>query len=204
MLKKYTHKRIIAYLLDVIFIYVLIHLMISIKGINPLYNKYFEEYTKYSETIKTYMEEDNYDSKVINESIQESVYNLTRYSLYINIIIIICIIGYFVFFQKYNNGQTLGKKIMKLKVVNNNENPTLLKYLLRSLFNYYLLIGNIIAIFIDTTLSYTLSVNLFSILNNIVNYGYIFMGIVSFTMIHIRKDKKSIGDIIANTSVIEI
>ena len=38
-----------------------------------------------------------------------------KYSVSYNIVIIIGLFAYFGLFQKYNNGQTIGKKIMKIK-----------------------------------------------------------------------------------------
>ena len=76
------------------------------------YNEMLKEYTKL-----TYQnQEDNY--------------------IYFSIECIITI-GYFIVFQALNKGQTIGKKLLKIKVLNNDDSEVKLKgILLRSLFLY--------------------------------------------------------------------
>jgi len=65
-----------------------------------------EEYNKFIENIN----EDYYDQE------ENYSYKIVKLSLIQTIISILCILMYFVVIQYYFNGQTLGKKIMKLQV----------------------------------------------------------------------------------------
>ena len=146
-------KRITAYLIDVLIVYVIISLIISIRVLNPTYDKYVEQTAKYNETLEKYYDGDIKAEEFLKQS-QDSYYYLNRYSVSYNVIIILALVGYYVFFQKYNNGQTIGKKLMKIKVVlkDTQENAKLSSYLIRLLGSYYLTIGSIIPLFINSIL----------------------------------------------------
>ena len=84
----------------------------------------------------------------------KAYYYISKYSISYNIVIIVGILLYFGVFQKYCNGQTIGKKLMKIKVVDNNtnENPNIWKHLLRTIPMYYIYIGGLIPLIINTIL----------------------------------------------------
>ena len=131
-------KRISAYLMDILLIFIMISLIIEIKFINPNYDEYVDSYEKYNDVI------DDYNNELITEEElvklnTENYYAISKYSVSYNIVIVVGLILYFVVFQKFTGGQTLGKKLMKIKVVNNNnEKPTLFKLFLRCLPVYYI------------------------------------------------------------------
>lgn len=196
-------KRFIAYLLDILFVYLLISLIISIRFINPTYDKFSEAYEKYAEVLeKAYNEEITINEA--NELNKDNIYNISKYNISSNIVIIIVLIGYYGFFQKYNNGQTLGKKITKLKVTGiNEEEVSIGRYILRILPIYYVSIGNIIATFINTILIFILNQEWYTIISSIIIYLSILINIVSIILIFVRQDKRSLHDLISKTKVIE-
>ena len=51
-------KRISAYLIDILFLFVLISLITEIKFINPYYDKYIETYESYNEILEQYSNEE--------------------------------------------------------------------------------------------------------------------------------------------------
>lgn len=198
-------KRISAFLIDILFLFIVINLIMGIKFINPYYDKYVESYENYNEIVEKYnnkeLTEDDFTKLYV-----QNYYQVTKYSISYNIIIVVCIILYFVLFQKFNNGQTLGKKLMRLKVVDSTEekNVSILKYLIRSLSVYYIYIGGILPIIINCILIFILSPSSYMTISMVISYAFLIISIVSLVMINVRKDEKGIHDLLANTKVIYI
>lgn len=194
-------KRISAYLLDIFLVYCFMSLVTSIRFINPTYDKLLEVTNTYSEKV------DKYNKKEINEKeLLEAnnvyLYKATKYNISTNIAIIVVIIAYFGLFQKYNNGQTLGKKIMKIKVTGvDNKSVSLCKYILRLMPMYFFLIGSIIPLILNSILVFVLNMDNFILVNSISVYAFFILAIISFTMAYIRKDHRGLHDIIAGTKV---
>jgi uncharacterized RDD family membrane protein YckC len=202
MEKAKISKRIAAYFLDILFIYLLIGLISSIKVINPYYEKYNNAYEEYSISVKQYMEKE-IDIDEFNKVTKESNYYLNRYGITNNIVSVVVLIGYFVFFQKYNNGQTLGKKIMKIKVVTkDNKIPSIKNFLLRLLLLYYAYVGNLIVIIIVSILSYTVNITYFANITTVVTYVILTVNIISLVYMISKEKKDGIHEIISNTIVI--
>jgi hypothetical protein len=194
-----TGKRICAYLLDVFLIYVFLTLLVNIRYLNPYYEKYNESYTRYNEIVEKY-----YNKEISFEEMQEqnmdNYYDINRYSISNNIEIVVVLFLYFVIFQKYNNGQTLGKKIMKIKVVGDNK-TSIWRYLLRMLPMYFILVGGIIPLIINSSLILLLSKEIYLKISQVVTYVFLGIGIIDFVMITMNKDKKGLHDIISKTTV---
>ncbi len=194
-----TGKRICAYLLDVFLIYVFLTLLVNIRYLNPYYEKYNESYTRYNEIVEKY-----YNKEISFEEMQEqnmdNYYDINRYSISNNIEIVVVLFLYFVMFQKYNNGQTLGKKIMKIKVVGDNK-TNIWRYLLRMLPMYFILVGGIIPLIINSSLILLLSKEIYLKISQVVTYVFLGIGIIDFVMITMNKDKKGLHDIISKTTV---
>lgn len=106
---------------------------------------------------------------------------------------------YFVVFQIYNSGQTIGKKIMKIKVISNNGELTMNQMIVRSLL-------------INSVLLNMISLVAVSFINDPMQYLYVFGSfesiqylfvIVTTLMVMFRKDHVSLHDMITNTRVIK-
>lgn len=195
-------KRISAYLIDILFIFIVIGLISEIKFINPYYDKYIEAYEKYNEILEDYTNEKISD-KEFNNYYNKNYYLVSKYSVSYNIVIVVAILLYFGVFQKFNKGQTIGKKIMRIRVVSNtdNEDVSLLRYLIRTLPMYYIYIGGLIPLIINTILVFILNDNNFMNITMVVSYLFLFVAILSFVFICIRKDERGLQDIIAKTKV---
>lgn len=199
-------SRIMAYLLDILLVFVIIGMVNSIPSLNPYYEKYSDSVKSYNEILKSI--EDGSGSVEISEYydlIKTDYYNVNKYSIVPSLIVVVFLILYFVVFQKFNNGQTLGKKIMGIKVVDESDNnPSIWKYLLRESFIYFMRIGciipiliNVIALFITNELIY-LQITLYGTL------AFVVIGIISLVMSISGKDNKAIHDIITHTKVVNV
>lgn len=192
-----TIKRISAYIIDYIFIVLLITLISQIRFLNPNYDEYVSAYNDYYDYYEEIL--DNNISIIDSKEFKMTYYNLDKYSISISISSIIVYLLYFVGFQKWNNYQTLGKKIFNIKISSKSNNISWGKLTIRSiiLYNIFFEILSILALFIFNENSY-LYVNIaISIIASIVFYINVFMIILS---------KKHLGlhDIICKTEIKEV
>lgn len=108
---------------------------------------------------------------------------------------------YFVGFQKWNKNQTVGKKLMNLKVVNKNkkDDVKVWQYLVRTLIVYNLFFSGLnvcLALCFNTKLFFTLS-----LIVSIIGYVITYLG---YGMILFRKDGKGLHDLLSGTEVMEV
>ena len=172
------NKRLMAYLLDILFVAVVFYLVSSIRFINPYYDKYIEVFNDYTETLDKYSKQEITSEEML-----------------------VIIIGYYVLFQKFNNGQTLGKKIMKIKVVSkDNTNPSLLSYLLRSSFIYYLYVGSLIPLVLNSILSFTISSHYYLYISALISYLFFVISMASLVMCMLKGN--TIHDYLSKTKVV--
>lgn len=158
---------------------------------------------------------DNYDDEKIEQEEYELIisdinkiyskknvdynYKLLKYSIMPTIVSLMCILLYFVVFQFYFNGQTLGKKIMKLRIISNSDKElNIINYLIRSLIvnEVFINILNIIFLIIlskDNFISYN---------NFIYVITYCLEMVILFTVLF-DKNNRGLHDYISNTKVIE-
>ena len=112
---------------------------------------------------------------------------------------VVLLILYFIVFQFYNKGQTFGKKLMKLRVVNNNGNElTLNQVTCRALIIDSILINLFMIaalLFSGRNYYYYASLSL-QILSGIIIF-------VTLMMIFFRKDGRGLHDVVTGTKVIQ-
>lgn len=184
-------KRIFAYMID----YFIILLVLSFitaninvgSDITEKVNNLTNEYKNGNITIEEY-----------NEEVLPLNYELTKRKLPVNVITCVIIIGYYIVFAYFNKGQTLGKKICKIRVVNDKgERASIWNILIRSLFIYGIIttLYSLISInFLDIE-SFNYSVSVVSVIESLFI-------VISLLMMLYKKDGRGLHDIIAKTKVI--
>lgn len=184
-------KRIFAYMID----YFIILLVLSFitaninvgSDITEKVNNLTNEYKNGNITIEEY-----------NEEVLPLNYELTKRKLPVNVITCVIIIGYYIVFAYFNKGQTLGKKICKIRVVNDKgERASIWNILIRSLFIYGII----------TTLYSLISINFLDIESfnysvSVVSVIECLFIVVSLLMMLYKKDGRGLHDIVAKTKVI--
>ena len=160
-------------------------------------DKYYSDNKITKSEYKKIIKDVNKDFKNIYKDLY---YNVNKYSVVYDVILIVLILLYFVLFNVIFNGQTLGMKVMGIKVIGvNKENISFINYLVRTviLYNpiYYLLIiiGNYI---FDVNDFYNYSL----VLSNIKDY----LLVIIILMMIIRKDRRGLHDMLSKTKVIDI
>ena len=184
-------KRVSAYVIDYIII------MIALLGITASMNigsditddinDLTNEYRNGEITIEEYTE------KVLPLN-----YELTKRKLPANIATVVVFIGYYVIFAYFNKGQTLGKKICKIKVVNiDGDKPNIWNMLIRSLFIY-----GIVSCAYSIICTSFLPIKVFTYSYKwVVNIETMVL-FVCFLMAMYRKDGKGLHDLVSKTNVI--
>ncbi len=195
-MKKYYFKRIFAYLIDAFLITLIVSMLNQLNYLNWNYDEYVVASNEYQEVM------DNYEVDEIIESgmYQEISYNLIKYGTVYLIIDIVVIIGYIVVFQKFNKGQTIGKKIMSIKVITKDDKDvSWISFLVRTVF-IYSIVNSLFSIISINLLSKSnfifvndIMVILFSLINFVVFITFIF-----------NKNNMAFHDMIAKTKVVEV
>lgn len=187
-------KRLGAFIIDyfiVIFIISMITMGFSSSATNDISKKA-------SELVSDYQNE-KITAEEYTEEYSKLSYELQKSNVNMNIASITLYVGYFIIFATLNRGQTLGKKLFKIKVVSkDNKDVNVWNMLIRSLLIYNLISAIFSVIFVNF-----LSVDAFTNVYMIIGYIEYFIMIVSFFMVTYKKDGRGLHDIIAGTNVIE-
>ncbi len=195
--KSYRSKRFFAYFLDFALVTIVISMISQLSYVNWNYDEYREVATEYTELVTN--AEDLTELQNSNEY-KKVTYDLSKYGQVYVIIEIIVYVGYFVFFQKYAGGQTLGKRIMKLKVVNENKKDVnLLSLGLRTLLIYSIPLNLSMLILINTV-----GLNVYGTTVAIIANVMYLINFIVCAFILFRKDNKGLHDLAFKTEVIEI
>ena len=110
----------------------------------------------------------------------------------------ILLIGAFVIIPYYNKGQTIGKKLLKIKLVKDegelSVNDLIIRNIITNGFGYTL---------IGFAIMFLVSDNVYFITISILSIIQFLLVLISIFMVLYRHDKKGLQDIICKTSVIE-
>jgi len=216
---KIVIKRFVAYAIDIFIVSMISSLITSNTLINKDYKKYMDTYEEYEKIVDKYEvdkdalnealeyeaitdEEYNIKLEKLNDSFDkdniEYNYRLIKLSIVSTLISMLLILLYFVVIQYYFNGQTIGKKIMKLRVISNSDKKlNILNYLIRSLILNSVFINtlSIVMVLVLSKSNYLIYNEIIYVVNYIVEMAIIFM--MGFT-----KDNRGLQDYVANTKVI--
>lgn len=191
-------KRIVAYIIDYLLITLVSTALVYITFINPRYDEYLEASKEYNAVAEQYYKQE-ITAEEFSEQINDLSYELnsTGYVYTIgNIIIIFLYFGVFVYFTK---GQTLGKRIMGIKIVSNKGKE--LKW-----YNYFIraFILNGVILNLCTLIAICFKESTYlKIYSAASNFDLILM-IILFLMILFWKDGRGLHDILAGTKVIDV
>ena len=210
MFRSYKYRRFSALFLDLLFISLLVMLLTNNTISNPYYNDYSSTLDEYNKLIEvnpmsytTTEELDNYINKL-----SPVIYNLNRTRIFYSIWFVVISLLYFVLFQYSTGGQTLGKKIYKLKVTNKENNKlNIFRLLLRTLFigEIYLFDGIVFISILNILGSLLIKdSNTYMIYFSIVSLIGIIYEIIMIVNFVKNKNNETIHDKISKTKVIEV
>ena len=188
-------KRIFAYIIDIMIVYLISAIILTIPVFSYDTEKCLDYYIEYTELV---IETEEVTDKILDKQ-NELMYKMSYLAKNSLVIQAIVSFGYFGITAFLLKGQTLGKKIQKIKVVSADDkelNPHL--FILRSIILTNLIpqIASIISI-------YALKQNTWLVAESII--GNISM-VITFSLILVlifRSDERSLHDLICKTKVIE-
>ncbi len=190
-MKASLKKRTTAYLIDIIIMLIILgFISIFYKPDNIILNKSLNlltmEYASGDITFTNYM---THSSEIYKQ--------IDLNNLIINIINTVYIIGYFIILPYFNNGQTIGKKMMSINVrAKSNGKLTIQKLFVRNL-----IINGLFYLLTVIICSLTVPAQYYFITVTILGIIQIGLILASMFMVVYRKDKKGLHDILAGTWV---
>lgn len=190
-------QRLLAYLIDYIIIsliFSLFALSFNTTTLNDINDQINETMNK---IVNIDTEKDNLEQ--LNNQLIDLQYKYQQESKTATAISLLITFVYFTIFQYLNKGQTIGKKILKIRVVNKEEKePNFLTMFLRTFIVQGILTTTIslLAIFILTKELY---METYVILNSTMS---IFV-VVCALMVLYRKDRRGLHDMMAGSQVIK-
>ena len=188
-------KRIVAYVLDMIIISIITEVILFIPIFGNTKDVYMETSQEYFNLV---LNASTGSSDITEDEEIETMYDMQKSAQTINIITVGCIILYFGVSAYICNGQTLGKKILNLKIVpvkNSELKPHL--FILRTVIITNI-IPRIIMIIITAALSMKTWYNV-SVYVSQIQYIIMFM-ILGFIIF--REDERGLHDLLCDTKVI--
>ena len=191
---KLFFKRLGAFFLDctiLFFALTFINLFIpTFVDVNDLNDRTMEITPKYIEGEVT-------QEKFIEET-NEISYLLQKGTYLTTIAGIIVYILYFVVYQAYNNGQTLGKKVFKIRVVKMDDDiPSINVLIRRCLIPYGILVNFILAILI-----LVLNQDIYNTINVVLTNLHLV--VLGMSILGMLIKKRGIHDYLANTKIEEV
>lgn len=191
--KAYFLPRVMAYLIDAI----IISLVVNILAV-PFYNDNVDTLNKEYEMVgEKYVNKEITTEEYLYQSMDLS-YDMNYNMIPVTIIDMTCLILYFVVYQHYKKGQTLGKKIMKVKIVsNNNEELLVNNYVYRSLLLNGVLIG-----ILDIISMLFISKNYGIYISFTLQFIQIVLILITVLMVLFSKQGRGLHDKLGNTKVV--
>lgn len=188
------NRRFFAYIIDIFIVLVIANLITMFIPISEKTQDYYKEL----QTTQKKMYDKEIDVKEYTDIVLEDNYNISKGTVLISLTSIIIYILYFVVYQVYNNGQTVGKKLMKIKVKSiTDESLSINTMLFRALIIY-----GIAANIINLILILLLKKELYLPISNTISIIQSLIVIISVFMILFSKQKRGIHDIITKTEVV--
>lgn len=192
--KPFVYKRVIAYVIDLLIVTLISGILTVVFTDNSSYEKDTERMLDLTQ---------KYTSKEINDEeyykqFDELNYQMTLDSVSVTAITCGVSIIYYVILCYYCHGITLGKYIMKIKIVSSNgKKLNLGNYLLRCLI-INMVLSNFINIILVETLSKTSFLSIYSKISN----GFTLLLLLSFILVMYREDGRGVEDFMGNTKIV--
>ena len=188
-------KRLFAYLIDFVLLTTIVTI---INCVLPTTTKQVE-INKELVSLQQDLLDGEIDNKQYFDGYKKLLPELDKSNMAINVCNLVFILGYFIIIPVVNNGQTLGKKILKIKIEKIDGNLTIRDMVIRNFITTSLL-----QLMISSTLVYIVNNDIYYNLSIFVSLLQILLVIITSFMIIYRKDEKGVQDLITGTQVIEV
>ena len=195
-IKAMFSQRVLAFLIDLVLLSMITSLITMFIPMNDTATKLYEEQNS---VLEDYVAGNVPMEEYVNQMIDLG-YDISKQTVIISIVTIVISLLYYVVYPCYNNGQTFGKKLMKIKIKKTNDKELSMNDLLiRSMINNSILV-NIITIALVLFLSKDLYLSTSSLVGVI---QYIVL-IISLIMIAFTKNAQGLHDKVVHTEVVMV
>lgn len=196
MNKAYFFPRLVAHVVDVIIVSMVASLICYFIPMNN-YNELQQELTSVQEK---FLNEEISEKEYFNQTALIS-YDLDYAAVPSYIVQVALLILYYVVFQFYNKGQTIGKKLMKIRVVACDEKCelTINDYIYRSVILNALLANFLIIIFV-----LFLDRNYYFYTSFTLQIVQIVLSLITIFMVLFKKDGRGLHDMVAHSKVVMV
>lgn len=185
-------KRLLAYLLDITILGIVL-LLTNI--IIPKDNKDLN--VKLDTLNESYINEEISFNEYLN-NYSEISYNLDKQNIIYTVVNIVFVIAYFIILPYFLNGQTLGKKVFKIKVTKENK-LTIISLIIRNL-----IINGLGYMLLSLLLIYILKPYIYFITTTILSLIQLTLMIIILIGLIKNNDKLILHDRLSNTKVINV
>ena len=193
----YFIKRLGALILDMIIVSTVVSMLTFFVNNNYNYEKLTKEYNDVMEQAMDKKTSPKEYKKLLSKASDIS-YDLSKQTVVVSFVSLTMYILYFIVFQFYNKGQTIGKKLMKIKIESNDgKDLTMNQLAVRSL-----IINSILANLILLAVIILGSKDIYFVSSTTVSMIQYIIIFTTAIMILFRKDKRGLHDVITNTKVI--
>ena len=194
-IKAMFSQRVLAFLIDLVLLSFITSLITMFVPVNDTTTKLYEEQNR---VLEGYVDGTVSMEEYVNQMVDLG-YDISKQTVIVSIVSIVVSLLYYVVYPCYNNGQTFGKKLMKIKIKKTNDKDLSMNDLLiRSMVNNSILL-NIICI----ALVLFLSKDLYLTTTSLVSWLQYLVMIISVIMIAFTKNAQGLHDKLAKTEVVQ-
>lgn len=187
-------QRILAFLLDAVIVFVLTFFITLFIPINDTTQKLYEEENR---ILEDYVDGTSSMEDYVNQLV-DIEYDISKQTVISSIVAIVISLIYYVVYPCYNEGQTLGKKLMKIRIKKlNNEDLSMNDLLIRAMINNSILV-NIVLVVLVLFLSKDLYLGSSSMLT-LVQYVVL---AISLFMVAFTRNGQGLHDKVVHTIVV--
>ena len=195
-IKAMFSQRVLAFLIDLVLLSMITSLITMFIPINDTATKLYEEQNR---VLEGYVEGTVPMEEYVNQMIDLG-YDISKQTVIISIVSIVISLLYYVVYPCYNNGQTFGKKLMKIKIKKTNDKELSMNDLLiRSMIN-----NNVLVSIINVILVLFLSKDLYLSTSSLVGVIQYIVLIISLIMIAFTKNAQGLHDKVVHTEVVMV
>ena len=193
-IKAMFSQRVLAFLIDLLLLSIICSLITMFVPVNDTATKLYEEQNR---VLEGYVDGSVSMKEYVNQMVDLG-YDISRQTVIVSIVTILISLLYYVVYPCYNNGQTLGKKLMKIKIKKTNDTELSMNDLLiRSMINNSILVN-----IINVILVLFLSKNLYLSTSSLVSFIQYLVLIISLIMIAFTKNAQGLHDKVCKTEVV--
>lgn len=189
-------KRLLAYFIDII----ILSLILTFVGLFIPSNSNLVNLNNELISINNNFMNQEIDAITFINQYSNIGYSIGRELFLSNLISVVIGIVYFIVYPLYNGGQSIGKKVIGLKIVSVDDSDVSSN----SLLIRYLLMESIGTTIISMCLIFVIKDFYYILCDSILSFLQFLVVIISVFMVIYRRDKRSLPDLIAGTKVIEV